>query len=668
MSLFKKEILDLLKLSFASIVVWLVVLLLIFVLWEGPTELTPFVAGGSLSLIILITLRQFIAIRENYFLSDHLLQKTQQLSRLQDWGLKLTGQLHPSEVHQVIVQAAQELVHADIAALPLINQKTATLTYVEATGAKGWVLKGQELSLNHAGLCGWVLEHETPLRVSDLLQDTRTVESLAVQLGVNTAMVVPLIRQGRIRGGISVYRAGLPFTEAEERLLTVFASQAAMMVENAELYQKTLRQLDLLQRLQRAAADVTRTLNQDLILDQVMEHLTLITGCEKVGILLYDLTDDLFKVVRSRGVSIEFAEKITLAPSDPFYAEMITTRRPVHIEDVEYFKEASYYRLLKSEGIRARTIVPLMMHEKIIGSLNLGYHQVTPRGAVDLQLLNTFANYASIAIEHSRLYRSLEQQLDDLKQAQEQLIQSEKMAAVGMMISGVAHELNNPLTSIIGFSELICDEPGLDSKLREDLEKIRQEAERAKKVVQNLLAFSQRQRFEQELVDLNDLVNWSVSLREHQLELNHIQVIKDLSPSLPKILADPHQIQQVILNLIINAEQAMVESHGKGCLKIRTRLSSTDPSSNQTDPGKKQYRRRQPSQWLEIQFTDDGPGIPRDFLPKIFQPFFTIRQDPKGTGLGLAVAHRITKDHGGEITVQSEIGQGSTFTVYLPVH
>lgn len=347
------------------------------------------------------------------------------------------------------------------------------------------------------------------------------IQSLATELGVTTALVVPLTRQGRIRGGISVFRAGLSFIEAEERLLTVFASQAIIMVESAELYQRTLRQLDLLQRLQRATADVARTLNQDLILDQVMENLTLITGCEKVGVLLYDSKDDLFKAVRSRGVSPEFAQMMTLEPSDPVYAEMITTRKPVHIEDVEYLKEASYYRLLKSEGIRARTIVPLIAREKIIGSLNFGYNQVTPRGAVDLQLLTTFANYISIAIEHSRLYRSLEQQLEELKRTQEQLIQSEKMAAIGMMISGVAHELNNPLTSIVGFSELLCDKPDLDAKLREDLERIRKEAERAKKVVQNLLAFSQTQRFEQELVNLNELVNWSLSLREHQLKLNH---------------------------------------------------------------------------------------------------------------------------------------------------
>lgn len=668
MALFRKETLDLWKLSFASITVGVVVLLLVFALWGNLPQWKPFVTIGSLSLIVLITLRQFIAIRENYFLSKYLQQKTQELSRLQDWGLKLTGQLQPTEVHQVIVQAAQELVHADIAALPLINAKTATLTYVEATGEKGRVLKGQTLPLNHAGLCGWVLEHQAPLRITDLSRDQRAIQSLAAELGVTTAMVVPLIRQGRIRGGISVFRSGLPFTEADERLLTVFASEAAIMVENAELYQRTLRQLDLLQRLQQATADVARTLNQDLILDQVMEHLTRITGCEKVGVMLYDPTDGLFKLARSRGVSAEFAQMVTIKPSDSLYAEMITTRKPVHVEDIEYLKEASYYHPLKGEGILAGTIVPLIIREKIIGSLNFGYQQATPLGNVDLQLLTTFANYASIAIEHSQLYRSLEQQLEDLKRTQEQLIQSEKMAAVGMMISGVAHELNNPLTSIVGFSELLCDKPDLDANFRKDLERIRKEAERAKKVVQNLLAFSQTQRFEQELVNLNELVNWSLSLRDHQLGLSHIQVIKELSPSLPKILADPHQLQQVVLNLIINAEQAMVEAHGKGSLKIVTRLTSTDPSSGQTDPGGGQHRRRKSSQWVEIRFTDDGPGIPKDFLPKIFQPFFITHQGGKDTGLGLAVAHRIIKNHEGEIKVQSQVGQGTTFTVYLPVH
>jgi len=234
------------------------------------------------------------------------------------------------------------------------------------------------------------------------------------------------------------------------------------------------------------------------------------------------------------------------------------------------------------------------------------------------------------------------------KLLQQQLIQSEKLSAIGELISGVAHELNNPLTGVMGYSQLLQLRKDLDERAKESLLKINNLALRCQKIVQNLLSFARKQKPERNLTDINEILEKTIDLRNYEFQVNNIEIKRELDPYLPKTIADAHQLQQVFLNLLTNAEQAMLESHGKGHLKIRTSVDAQ-------------------KELILIELSDDGPGIPEGHLTRIFDPFFTTKEVGKGTGLGLSLSYGMIKEHGGNIFVRSRLGEGSTFAIELPV-
>jgi PAS domain S-box-containing protein len=243
------------------------------------------------------------------------------------------------------------------------------------------------------------------------------------------------------------------------------------------------------------------------------------------------------------------------------------------------------------------------------------------------------------------------------KKIERQQIQLEKLASLGLVISSVTHEIGNPLTSVLGYSQLLSMRSEMSEEKKKDfLEIIRTEADRIRRVVENLLSFAREHKPEREYVDINEIIENTLALRSYELKVDNIIVIKDLEPDLPRTTADPYQLQQVFLNIIINAEQAMLDAHREGKLNINTRVKDT---------------RRQPAEngqrVIEISFIDSGPGIPKEILEKVFKPFFTTKPIGKGTGLGLSVSYGIVKEHGGEIYALSEEDKGTTLIIELPI-
>jgi signal transduction histidine kinase len=239
--------------------------------------------------------------------------------------------------------------------------------------------------------------------------------------------------------------------------------------------------------------------------------------------------------------------------------------------------------------------------------------------------------------------KRLEMQARDLYH---QLLQAEKMAALGQTISGVAHELNNPLATILTWSERLAKHHA-DPDIRRGLETILQQSERAARIVRSLLTFARKRHTTRTMVDLNAVVRETLALRGYEQRVSNISTIEALAAGLPQVFADPHQIQQVLLNLVINAEQAMLSANGRGTLIVRT-----------------WHDLERDAVILEV--ADDGPGVPGEVQTKIFDPFFTTKEVGKGTGLGLTVAYAIVQEHGGDIRVRSEPGRGATFTVEVP--
>lgn len=239
--------------------------------------------------------------------------------------------------------------------------------------------------------------------------------------------------------------------------------------------------------------------------------------------------------------------------------------------------------------------------------------------------------------------RKIEDQGRDLSQ---QLGQAEKMAALGQTVSGVAHELNNPLATILTLAERLAARP-VDADTRRGLETILGESERAAKIVRNLLTFARKRNTTRAQVDLNAVVRETLALRAYEQRLSNITTVDALARGLPQLFADPHQVKQILLNLVINAEQAMLGAHGRGTLVARTWYDTDDDS-------------------VMLELNDDGPGVPEEVRTKIFDPFFTTKAVGKGTGLGLAVAYALVEEHGGRISVESAPGAGASFFVSFP--
>ena len=237
---------------------------------------------------------------------------------------------------------------------------------------------------------------------------------------------------------------------------------------------------------------------------------------------------------------------------------------------------------------------------------------------------------------------------DERRDIYHQLLQAEKMAALGQTVSGVAHELNNPLATILSLSERLSQKPHIENAVRQGLETIVGEAERAARIVRNLLTFARKRQTTRAMVDLNHVVRETLSLRAYEQRVSNIAVIDALAAGLPQVFADGHQMQQVLLNLVINAEQAMLSTNGRGVLVVRTWHDMEHDA-------------------VILEINDDGPGIPDELQPKIFDPFFTTKDVGKGTGLGLTVAYAIVQEHGGRIRLESRPGSGASFYVEVPV-
>ncbi len=236
----------------------------------------------------------------------------------------------------------------------------------------------------------------------------------------------------------------------------------------------------------------------------------------------------------------------------------------------------------------------------------------------------------------------------ETEKVHDQLLQSGRLAMLGEMIADAAHEINDSLAGATGLAELLLDGAGtgFPEAMKRDLELVYQGTKRATQVVGGLLAFAPRGQQRKTMMSINDAVKATLGLRQFAMGVNNVQVVLDLQPDLPLVEANPDQVQQVFLNLILNAEQAMVEAHGRGVLLVKT---------------------RQAQGGFQVTFSDDGPGISKENLERIFEPFFTTKGDGKGTGLGLTLCSEFLKELGGRISVQSEVGLGAAFIVELPV-
>jgi len=295
------------------------------------------------------------------------------------------------------------------------------------------------------------------------------------------------------------------------------------------------------------------------------------------------------------------------------------------------------------EGFVSAYIVILWSKDRVIGGLVVGSRAPREFSPADVNLLIAVGSQVSSAIERSSLYEETRTAYENLRRTQEQLLHSEKLAAVGQLISGVAHELNNPLTAILGYSQLLTSSGQMGPQGIEYADKLYKQAQRTHRIVQNLLSFARQHKPERAAVQINQALEETLALRDYDLRMHNIRVHLELSQDLPVTAADPHQLQQVFLNMVNNAVDAILERSTEGDLWVRT--------------GTNEDR-------LFIEFTDSGPGV-KD-ASRVFDPFYTTKPVGKGTGLGLSICYGIITEHGGTIRVRNVPTRGASFTIELP--
>jgi two-component system NtrC family sensor kinase len=297
----------------------------------------------------------------------------------------------------------------------------------------------------------------------------------------------------------------------------------------------------------------------------------------------------------------------------------------------------------RKEGLHSAFVVILWSKDRVIGGLVVGSRTPREFSPADINLLIAVGSQISNAIDRSVLYEETRQAYDNLQRTQEQLLHSEKMAAVGQLISGVAHELNNPLTAILGYSQLLLSSGQMPPQGMEYSDKLYKQAQRTHRIVQNLLSFARQHKPERVAVQLNQILEDTLALRDYDLRLSNIRVHYDLAPDLPMTAADPHQLQQVFLNLVNNAVDAILEHSSEGDLWVSSRAKDDR---------------------LIVEFKDSGPGV-KD-ASRVFDPFYTTKPVGKGTGLGLSICYGIVTEHGGSISVSNAQPSGACFTIELP--
>jgi two-component system NtrC family sensor kinase len=382
----------------------------------------------------------------------------------------------------------------------------------------------------------------------------------------------------------------------------------------------------------------------DDVLHRALQKITELFGADTGTVYLLDESTRMLRRVAAAGHRTDFARSFAPAELSTALLHQIRQARATLLSGAALALPEVFRDVQKKEGIQVSQVVVLWAKDRILGALSIGCRSVRDFSTAELNLLAAVGNQVATTIDKSLLLEETRDAYESLRRTQEQLLQSEKMAAIGQLISGVAHELNNPLTAILGYSQLLkCEEP-VHSRGADYLEKLYKQAQRTHHIVQNLLSFARQHKPERTPVQINQILDDTLLLREYDMKLHNIQVHREFDPQLPLTGGDFNQLQQVFLNILNNAVDAIQERGGGGEIWIRTEVAENR---------------------LRIELTDNGPGVQNPH--RVFDPFYTTKAVGKGTGLGLSICYGIVKEHGGEIQVRNSPPRGATFSILLPI-
>jgi len=562
--------------------------------------------------------------------------ESKEINALLEISKAIASGLYLEDVLRLIVTVTANLMDSKICSLWILDEKENRLKLKATQSISEEYLKERSLSLGE-GVVGHVALHNRPMAIQDVLQEPLYKEKdLAKKEGLVSMLSVPMCIKNRVIGVINCYTSyPHSFSRTEGEMLTTVANQAAICIENSGL---------------------TETLDIDEILRLVLEGVMKNIGFDRARLYLVNEKKDILECKMAVGLDEKRIKDIVLPldPQDSVVARSIFERRPFIIPDAVHDQRVN--PILKEKfNLNSLVVIPLVVREKAMGAIAADHAEAGKNVTREaLESMMTFAQQAGLAIQNASMYqelkafsRQMEERIEktsaDLRKTEAQLVRSEKLASLGQLAAGIAHEIRNPLTSINILIHSLTESLPPETAHREDLKVIEEEIQRINEIVEQFLRFAKPAPPLFKETEIAPVFDETLQLLRPRLERDRISVHREFD-ALPPITLDRDQIKQVVLNLLINAIQAMPEG---GRLDLSARVSGD-------------------SLWMKLSIRDSGMGIPPEDLGKLFDPFFSTKEG--GIGLGLSIAHRIIDQHHGKVEVESHPGVGTTFHLWLPLN
>ncbi len=584
---------------------------------------------------------------ERAFLYTENVRRLEEQRTLFTVSQEIASKLELKVILQKIIEKAAELLGAEAGEIVLWDGRKQNYATAVVQGFSESRI-GRELSSPSDGIVGEIITKKVPVFIQDYEHYADRWQELDAY-HLKEVIGVPLIVREMIIGAMAVGTSDPDkhFQQNDINLLFNFANQAAIAIGNAKLYEDSLAKIKQLTALYEVGKTLSSTLDLDELLQKALELLKERFGYPLCIILLLDKGKNELYVKQVIGRGLEEVKDLRFRVGvDGIVGWVAKTGEPLYVPDVS--KDPRY--IFELPTIRSEAGFPLKIRDQVIGVLDVESDELMGFDEEDLKVLSSLASQMSIFIENAQLFYQLKQTLKELKQAQDQIVQTEKLRAMGEMASGVAHDFNNLLAVILGNVQLLLHQ--LDhlrpEEVRERLKVIEQSSKDGAETIRRIQEFTGMRR-DKEFSSLSineiitDVINITQPRWKDQTQKRGIQIelIRKLG-KIPLILGNPSELREVLTNIIFNAVDAMPEG---GEITISTQSQTED--------------------WVEMRIADTGIGMTEEVKKRVFDPFFTTK-GVTNSGLGMSVSYGIIKRHGGEILIESEPGKGTTFIIHLP--
>jgi len=566
-------------------------------------------------------------------------ERYERLNLLYQVGNVIHSTLDPHQALQLILGEAVRLVRASSGSIVLINPTTG---FLDIQAAHGLPPNVTELKLRVGeGVTGWVARTGRPACVGDVTQDRRYI---MVRPHVRSELAVPLSVEGEVRGVLNVdSERENAFSPEDQTLLEELSLQAAKVIHNTWLYEQLRLKARLFESLFSVGQTINSTLNLNDALLVITREASLLMGAKMCSLLMLDDTREWLELRASHGAGAHYLGKPRLNVAESLLGIVVRRRKPIQVENVQTSSRYQNVGIARAEGLVSLLSVPLVFGGQATGALSVYTGQPHSFSNEEIRILSALAGLSAIAIEKARLY-------ERIVDVEEQLRQNEKLSALGLLAAEVAHEIRNPLTVMKMMFHSLNLEFAPGDPRAEDAKIMGGKMDHLNRIVEQILDFARSTEPQLAPVNVNQLVDDLGLLTRHKLRNQDIELVRRLDPALPPVMADATQLEQALLNLTLNAVEAMPAG---GRLTISSR------------PLRLPRQSEQPTHII-VEFKDTGTGMSEEQRRRAFTSLLSTTK-AKGTGLGLAIVSRVVETHRGRMKIQSRPGHGTTISIILPL-